>query len=72
MDLALSVHCVVVSAVAAGRQGCQVCLGVATWCGVDSGARTVTRRSHNGYVYDALPSGGVVSGDGRDAACICL
>ncbi|GJN25453.1 hypothetical protein PR202_gb13281 [Eleusine coracana subsp. coracana] len=51
MDLALSVHCVVVAAVAAG-----VCLAVARWCGVDSGAVTGTGRRHNGSSYDALPS----------------
>ncbi|KAL6654752.1 hypothetical protein ACP70R_008217 [Stipagrostis hirtigluma subsp. patula] len=46
MDLALSVHCVVVAAVAAG-----VYLGVARWCGVDGGAGV--GRRHNGS-YEAL------------------
>jgi hypothetical protein len=31
-----------------GRRPAGVCLDVATWCGVDSGDRTRTRRSHNG------------------------
>ncbi|CAL4980945.1 unnamed protein product [Urochloa decumbens] len=48
MDLALSVHCVVVAAVVAG-----VLFGVARWFGVDSGAG-VGRRHNNGY--DALPT----------------
>jgi hypothetical protein len=51
MDLALSVHCIVVAAVAAG-----VCLGVARWCGVDGGAGNTIGRKHNGSSYDALPS----------------
>ncbi|PAN42897.1 hypothetical protein PAHAL_8G196400 [Panicum hallii] len=49
MDLALSVHCVVVAAVAAG-----VLLGVARWFGVDSSAGL--GRRHNGSSYDALPT----------------
>jgi len=49
MDLALSVHCVVVAAVAAG-----VLLWVASWFGVDSGAGSGRRR--NGSSYDALPT----------------
>lgn len=49
MDLALSVHCVVVAAVVAG-----VLLGVARWFGVDSSAGT--GRRHNGSSYDALPT----------------
>ncbi|KAJ1275725.1 hypothetical protein BS78_05G157900 [Paspalum vaginatum] len=49
MDLALSVHCVVVAAVAAA-----VLLGVARWFGVDSGAGV--GRRHNGSSYDALPT----------------
>ena len=49
MDLALSVHCVVVAAVAAG-----VLLGVARWFGVDGGAGA--GRRHNGSSYDALPT----------------
>ncbi|CAL4992890.1 unnamed protein product [Urochloa decumbens] len=48
MDLALSVHCVVVAAVAAGAL-----FGVARWFGVDSGAGV--GRRHNGSSYDALP-----------------
>lgn len=55
MDLALSVHCVVVAAVAVG-----VHLGVAWWCGVDGGAGAGmgTGRRHNGVggSYDALPT----------------
>ncbi|CAN6372242.1 unnamed protein product [Urochloa humidicola] len=48
MDLALSVHCIVVAAVTAG-----VLFGVARWFGVDSGAGV--GRRHNGSSYDALP-----------------
>ncbi|KAF0897067.1 hypothetical protein E2562_032389 [Oryza meyeriana var. granulata] len=54
MDLALSVHCVVVAAVAAG-----VYLGVARWCGVDGGGAGVGMgRRHNGVgeSYDPLPT----------------
>ncbi|TVT97256.1 hypothetical protein EJB05_57503, partial [Eragrostis curvula] len=51
MDLALSAHCVVVAAVAAG-----VCFAVARCCGVDGGAVTGIGRRHNGSSYDALPS----------------
>ncbi|KAL6890223.1 hypothetical protein ACP4OV_008986 [Aristida adscensionis] len=56
MDLALSVHCVVVAAVATA-----VYLGVARWCGVDGGAGT--GRRHNGS-YEALSTvapGGVMA-----------
>lgn len=64
MDLALSVHCVIVAAVAAG-----VYLGVARWCGVDGGgggAGVGMGRRHNGVggSYDALPtvaSAGVIA-----------
>ncbi|CAN6381418.1 unnamed protein product [Urochloa humidicola] len=49
MDLALSVHCIVVAAIAAG-----VLFGVARWFGVDSGAGV--GRRHNGSSYDALPT----------------
>lgn len=49
MDLALSVHCVIVTAIVAG-----VLLGVARWFGVDSSAGT--GRRHNGSSYDALPT----------------
>ncbi|XP_040384860.1 uncharacterized protein LOC121055767 [Oryza brachyantha] len=55
MDLALSVHCVLVAAVAVG-----VYLGVARWCGVDGGggAGVGMGRRHNGVggSYDALPT----------------
>ncbi|KAG8089922.1 hypothetical protein GUJ93_ZPchr0011g28587 [Zizania palustris] len=53
MDLALSVHCVLVAAVAAG-----VYLGVSRWCGVDGGAGMAMGRRHNGVgaPYDALPT----------------
>lgn len=51
LDLALSVYCVVVAAMAAG-----VCLGVARWCGVDGGTVPWMGRRHNGSSYDALPS----------------
>ncbi|XP_062198340.1 uncharacterized protein LOC133901060 [Phragmites australis] len=52
MDLALSVHCVIVAAVAAG-----FCLGVARWFGVDGGAGggAGMGKRHNGS-YDALPT----------------
>jgi hypothetical protein len=50
MDLALSVHCVVVAAVAV-----LVLLGVARWFGVDINAAGTGRR-HNGSSYDALPT----------------
>ncbi|RCV38422.1 hypothetical protein SEVIR_8G150700v4 [Setaria viridis] len=49
MDLALSVHCVLVAAVAT-----LVLLGVARWFGVDTSAGT--GRRHNGSSYDALPT----------------
>ncbi|XP_062181821.1 uncharacterized protein LOC133886106 [Phragmites australis] len=53
MDLALSVHCVIVAAVAAA-----VCLGVARCCGVDGGADggAGIGRRRNGSSYDALPT----------------
>ncbi|WVZ51404.1 hypothetical protein U9M48_002554 [Paspalum notatum var. saurae] len=49
MDLALSMHCVFVAAVAA-----TVLLGVARWFGVDGSAGA--GRRHNGSSYDALPT----------------
>nr|CAB3489932.1 unnamed protein product [Digitaria exilis] len=49
MDLALSVHCVVVAAVAVG-----VLLAVARWFGVDISSGV--GRRHNGSSYDALPT----------------
>jgi len=49
MDLALSVHCIVVAAVVAG-----VLLGVARCFGIDSSAGA--GRRHNGSSYDALPT----------------